>query len=269
MSELVLDQPLRPLLELVDVRLDASAGGETAPDNALGLPLGPLSCGFDSASITGIIGIAGAGRAALRDLIAGVVAPSGGVIRMGGLRVDRQAPAARARLGMIAMHTGRLVPADTLEGMLTTARAMVTRPWWRLAFGVAHAPSTTDREDIAAILDFLGLSEQARRPVASLAGLEARLGELARCLVQRPRLLLLDQPFAGLERDHRRALAQILDRLRRANVTLVVIDDDLATLGRLADRCLVLHHGLLIADATPKAIGSTGHVFEALTGSGL
>jgi branched-chain amino acid transport system ATP-binding protein len=269
MSELVLDQPLRPLLELVDVRLDAPSDGSLDPDNALGLPLGPLTCGFDAASITGVIGIAGAGRAALRDLITGAVAPNAGVMRMGGLRIDRLGAAARARLGILVMHTGRLVPADTLGGMLTTARTMVTRSWWRLAFGLAVAPSATDREDIAAILDFLGLTEQAQRPVASLTGLQARLGELARCLVQRPRLLILDRPLAGLDAEDRNALAQLLVRLRRASVTLVVIDDDLATLAKLADRCIVLHQGRLIADATPVAIGSAAHVFEALTGSSL
>jgi ABC-type branched-subunit amino acid transport system ATPase component len=266
-SELVLDQPLRPLLELIDIELDASPDND--PDNVVGLPLGPLTCGFDAASITGLIGIAGAGRAALCDLITGDALPTSGVIRMGGLRIDRLGPATRSRLGILAMRQRRLVPPDTLAGMLATSRAMVTRPWWRLAFGLACGPSATDRQDIQAILDFLGLAEVADLPVAGLAGLEARLGELARCLVQRPRLLLLEQPLAGLSLDERTTLARLLARLRRANVTLVVIDDDLATLGRLADRCLVLHQGRLIADATPAAIGAAPHVFRALTGSEL
>jgi ABC-type branched-subunit amino acid transport system ATPase component len=267
MSELVLDQPLRPLLELIEVTLDTSP--DSNPDNVVGLPLGPLTCGFDAASITGLIGIAGAGRAALVDLITGVALPASGVIRIGGLRIDRRGPAERTRLGVLAMRRQRLVPADTLAGMLATARSMASHPWWRLAFGLAAGPSSTDREDVAAILTFLGLTDAADRPVAGLAGLQARLAELARCLVQRPRLLVLEQPLAGLAADDRTTMARLLARLRRANVTLIVVDDDLATLGRLADRCLVLHRGRLIADATPSAIGAASHVFQALTGSTL
>ena len=267
MSELVLDQPIRPLLELIDVTLETAP--ESDPDNVVGLPLGPLTCGFDAASITGLIGIAGAGRAALSDLITGEALPSDGVIRMGGLRIDRLGPAARTRLGILAMRRRRLVPAGSLGQMLATARAMASRSWWRLAFGLGCGPRASDREDIVAILDFLGLAHMVDRPVAGLAGLEARLAELGRCLVQRPRLLVLQQPLAGLASGDRTALARLLARLRRANVTLVVIDDDLATLGRLADRCLVLHEGRLIADATPAAIGAAPHVFRALTGAEL
>ncbi len=267
MSELVLDQPLRPLLELVDVGLDLPPDGD--PDNVVGLPLGPLTCGFDAASITGLIGISGAGRRALCDLITGAALPTEGVIRMGGLRIDRLGPVARTRLGILAMRRRRLVPPGTLRSMLTAARVMVTRSWWRLAFGLGCAPSATDRDDIQAILEFLGLAELADRPVAGLAGLQARLGELGRFLVQRPRLLLLEQPLAGLVAEERTTMARLLVRLRRANVTLVVVDDDLATLGRLADRCLVLHQGRLIADATPAAIGAAPRVYRALTGSDL
>ncbi len=267
MSDLVLDQPLRPFLELIEVRLEIGPHG--LADHQRGRPLGPLTCGFDEASITGLIGIAGAGRAALAELIAGGVLPTGGVLRMGGLRIDRLGRAARVRLGIVALHRQRLVPQDTLTGMLATARVMVTRPWWRLALGIGAQPNATDLEDIAAILDFLGLADVADRPVGGLTGFQARLGDLARCLAMRPRFLVLDQPLAGLTPEERTQFARLLARLRRAKLTLMIIDDDLATLGRLADRCLVLHQGRLIADATPAAIGAAPHVFRALTGSAL
>lgn len=264
MSDLVLDRPLRPLLELIDVRLYRQAGKGPA-----GHPLGPLSCGFDEATITGLIGLSGAGREAMLELIAGHVAPAAGSLRFGGLRIDRYSPSARARLGISIMRRQRLVPGSTLQTMLALARAVVARPAWRLVLDIATGPNASDREDIAAILDFLDISHLAERPVASLGGLEARLGELARCLIQRPRLLLLERPLAGLVAEDRTTLARCLARLRRADLTLVVMEDDLATLGRLADRCLVLERGQLVADAPPAVIGASSKVFHLLTGSTL
>jgi branched-chain amino acid transport system ATP-binding protein len=264
MSELVLDRPLRPLLELVDVRLDRQAGR-----GAAGHPLGPIGCGFDEATITGLIGLSGAGREAMLELIAGCVAPAAGSVRFGGLRIDHHSPSARARLGIGIVRRQRLVPNCTLQTMLGLARAVVSRPAWRLVLGIATGPDASDRADIAAILDFLDISHLAERPVASFGGLEARLAELARCLIQRPRLLLLERPLAGLVTEDRTTLARCLARLRRADLTMVVMEDDLATVGRLADRCLVLERGRLVADASPDVIGASSRVFHLLTGSTL
>lgn len=264
-SDLVLDQPLRPLMELVAVRLDH--GGRAAIDR--------LTCGFDAASITGIIGLdqgegsLPAARAALRDLVTGHALPSSGTLRFGGLRIDRLRPAARVRLGILAMRRQRLLAAGTVREMLLAARLVVARPALRLTLAGSSAPEPEDARDIAAILDFLDSDGLAERPVAGLAGLEARLAELARCLAQRPRLLLLEHPFAGLTPDERTTLARLLARLRKAALAIVVIDDDLATLGRLADRCLVLDRDRLIADATPAAIGASAPVYRLLTGSAL
>lgn len=263
MSDLLLDQPLRPLLELVDVTLESR--GSRVIDH--------LTCGFDTASITGVIGIDGAGdggsREALRDLVTGHALPSSGVLRFGGLRVDRLGATARVRLGILAMRRQRLLPAGTVREMLATSRVMIAKPMARLTFDLGAGPTAEDTEDIAAILDFLDIDRLADRPVSSLGGLEARLAELARCLAQRPRLLLLDRPLEGLGPDERTRLAQLFARLRKAALTMVVIEDDLATLGRLADRCLALDRGRLIADAAPAAIGASARVYRLLTGAEL
>jgi len=266
-TDLVLDQPLRPLMELVAVNLVDR--GRLAIDR--------LTCGFDAASITGVIGLdhgdgdggEPGGRSALRDLVTGHALPTSGTLRFGGLRIDRLEPAARVRLGILAMRRQRLLPAGSVRDMLLAARLLAGRPTFRLTLLGGTRPTAEDTRDIAAILDFLDIDDLADRPVAGLGGLQARLAELARCLAQRPRLLLLEHPFAGLGPDDRTQLAQLLARLRKAAVSLVVIDDDLATLGRLADRCLVLDRDRLIADATPAAIGASAPVYRLLTGSAL
>lgn len=259
MSDLVLDQPIRPLLELVGIQLATAA-----PER-----LGPLDCGIDEASITGLIGIADAGRTALLELLIGERAAMRGALRFGGLRIDRLGPTSRLRLGIAAMRQRRLAPGGTLASMLHAARATIQQPWWRLATGIGAELSAADREDIAAIVDFLDIDHLMDQPVQKLGGLEARLAELARCLVQRPRLLILEHPLVGLGTEDRRAFARTLRRLREAELAFLMIEDDLATLGGLADRCLVLHRGRLIADASPRAIGESADVFMALAGSAL
>ena len=264
-TDLVLDQPLRPLMELVGVTL--MQRGRPAIDR--------LGCGFDAASITGIIGLdhdddePAGGRAALRDLVTGHALPSSGTLRFGGLRIDRSGPAARVRLGILAMRRRRLLPAGTVRDMLLAARMLVSRPALRLTLDNGARPTQQDAQDIAALLDFLEIGGLADRPVGGLGGLEARLVELARCLAQRPRLLLLEHPFVRLVAADREHLAQFLIRLRKAALAIVVVDDDLATLGRVADRCLVLEQGRLIAAATPAAIGASTSVYRLLTGSAL
>ncbi len=265
MSDLVLDQPLRPLLELVDVSLERH--GRRLVDR--------LTCGFDTAAITGVIGLdqsgegGPAGCRALRDLVTGHALPSRGTLRFGGLRIDGAGPPERVRLGILAMRRQRLVTTGTVREMLLGARLVTARKATRLLFDVGTAPTRADAEDIAAILDFLDITGLAERPVAQLGGLEARLAELARCLAQRPRLLLLEHPFAGLAPADCTRIAELLGRLRKAALSLVVLEDDLATLGRLADRCLVLDDNRLAASATPAAIGASPRVFRLLTGSEL
>lgn len=264
-TDLVLDQPLRPLMELVEVTL--LERGRPAIDR--------LGCGFDAASITGVIGLdhdddeSPGGRAALRDLVTGHALPSSGTLRFGGLRIDRSGPTARVRLGILAMRRRRLLPAGTVRDMLFAARMLVARPALRLTLDSGFRPTQEDAQDIAALLDFLEIGGLADRPVGGLGGLEARLAELARCLAQRPRLLLLEHPFARLGADDRKHLAQLLTRLRKAALAMVVIDDDLTTLGRVADRCLVLEQGRLLAAATPAIIGTSSSVYRLLTGSEL
>ncbi len=258
MSELVLDQPLQPLLELVGI-------GVHQPGRP---PLEPLTCAFDAARTTLVIGIEGSGRATLCDLITGQLRPERGVMRLDGRRVERLGAAVRMRLGIVACGPERLVQHTSLRAMMLTARLAVTRPVWSLAFGLGR-PSRQDREDVEELLGFIGLEHLAERGVATLGGFEARLAELARCLAMRPRVLVVEHALAGLEAADRKALASLLQRVAAAGPAVVAIDDDLATLGPYAHVCLVLHRGRPLATATPQVIGEDSRVFEALTGAQL
>lgn len=258
MTELVLDQPLHPLLELVGI-------AARPPGRA---PLEPLTCAFDAARTTLVIGIEGSGRATLGALLSGQLMPERGVMRLDGRRVDGLSPAARLRLGIVPCGPERLVQQGSLRAMMLTARLAVTRPVWSLAFGLGR-PSRQDREDVEELLGFAGLDLLAERGVATLGGLEARLAELARCLAMRPRVLIVEHALAGLGGPDRKAVAALLQRIAAAGPAVIAVDDDLATLGSFAHACLVLHRGRLLATATPRAIGEDSRVFAALTGAEL
>lgn len=258
MSDLVLDQPLHPLLELVGV-------GVRRPGRP---PLEPLTCAFDAARTTLVVGVEGSGRTTLCDLLAGQLRPDRGVMRLDGRRIDQLSESARVRLGIVTCGPVRLVQHDSVRAMMLTARLAVTRPVWSFAFGLGR-PSRQDREDIAELLGFVGLDRLAERGVATLIGLEARLADLARCLAMRPRVLVVEHGLAGLETVDRKTFAALLQRIAAAGPAVIAIDDDLATLGPFADLCLVLRQGRLLATATPRAIGEDSRVFEALTGARL
>ncbi len=258
MSDLVLDQPLHPLLELVGIAVRPA-------DRS---PLEPLTCAFDRARTTLVIGIEGSGRATLGDLLTGQLVPERGVMRLDGQRVDHLPPAARLRLGIVACGPARLAVSGTLRETMLTARLAVTRPVWSLAFGLAR-PVRQDREDVEELLGFVGLEGLAERNVATLGGIEARLADLARCLAMRPRVLIVEHGLSGLGGADRRTVAALMQRVAAAGPAVIAIDDDLATLGSFAHACTVLHRGRLLATGTPRSVGEDSRVFEALTGAAL
>jgi branched-chain amino acid transport system permease protein len=118
-----------------------------------------------------------------------------------------------------------------------------------------------------AALDAVGLAERAALPAATLTNKELRLMELARALAGRPRLLLLDETLAGLGRDECDEVIDVLRRLRKTGMTIVIIEHTMHAMLRLADRFLVLDHGAVLAEGPPHAVVEDRAVIEAYLGS--
>ena len=193
---------------------------------------GPLAAlrGIDLHVATGtllaVLGPNGAGKSTLLRLLAGLTRPSGGSLRVGCGPADRRA--ARRRVGYIG-HATLLYPALTArENLLFAARL----------YGVAGAPAR-----VAGLLDEQGLATLADRRVATFSqGLCRRLA-IARGLVHDPEVVLLDEPFAGLDRASAGRLAGRLAALRGGGRTVVLVTHDLARAAELADAALVLVGG--------------------------
>ena len=210
-----------------------------------------------------VIGPNGAGKTTLFKLIAGEVTTDAGSVRFDGRDVTRWSARRRARLGIArTFQVSNLFPTLTVaENVMLAAQARRPSRWqfWPQRSG-RDAAGEADRA-----IEELMLGPRRRSRVASLSHGERRQLEIAMALVVQPRLLLLDEPAAGLSLVERLMLRQILEALPRS-VPFLLIEHDLTLALELADRVLCLDNGRMIAVGTAEEIRRDPHVREVYLG---
>jgi branched-chain amino acid transport system ATP-binding protein len=236
--------------------------------------LADVSFSVRKGSITGVIGPNGAGKTSLLNCVAGFYRPQRGRIRLHGEDLTRVPADRRPRLGLartfqnIALFEGMTVLDNVKLGAHAHLRTNVLQA---LAFSPAARREERElRESIEReVLDFLEIEHLRRRTVGSLAyGLQKRV-ELARALAMRPRLLLLDEPIAGMTEEETEDMARfILDIQEQRGVTTVLIEHDMGVVMDLCDRVVVLSFGEKIAEGTPAEIQANPDVVRAYLGRG-
>ncbi len=195
-----------------------------------------------------IIGPNGAGKTTLFNLVTGDLQRDSGTIRLFGEEISGLRPDQRAQRGLARTYQIiTLFPKDSLEHNIVLALLGLSKTRWN-AFG-ALAAHTGLYEEARRSLALVGLEHLARRPIAEVAYGERRRVEIAMALAQKPRLLLLDEPLAGLSREERSALKQLIAGIPR-EVTVVMIEHDMDTALDLAERITVLHYGSVIVEGT-------------------
>jgi branched-chain amino acid transport system ATP-binding protein len=223
-------------------------------------------------SITGIIGPNGAGKTSLLNCISGFYRPRAGRIVFDGSDVTRVPADRRAGLGIartfqnVALFEGMTVLDNIKLGAHARMRtdvvsAMAWAPW-------ARREERALREEVERdVVDFLEIEHLRRRTVGSLAyGLQKRV-DLARALAARPRLLLLDEPVAGMNEEETEDMARfILDIQEERGVTVVLIEHDMSVVMDLCDRVTALSFGERIAEGTPAEIQRHPEVVRAYLG---
>jgi len=222
--------------------------------------------------LRGVIGPNGAGKSTLFSLISGHLRPDRGTLTYGGARIDRLPPHRRARLGIAIAFQG----ARLFRGMTVLENVMVgAHSWTRHGFVAAALRLPRHRReepDIRAraqeVLELVGLEAWSGRQAESLPLGQQRVLQLARALCARPRLLLLDEPASGLRAGERGALADLLQRLRGGDLTMMLVEHDVAFVTRLADRVTVLDLGEVVAEGTPAEIRADERVIDAYLGEG-
>lgn len=242
-----------PLLRLE--RLTRTYGGLTALD---GLDL-RLSRGARHA----VVGPNGAGKTTLLHLVAGAARPTGGEIRYAGRDITHTGPSARARLGI-----ARTFQTPALCGTLTALDNVVLGAW--------HHPGTPGparwmarhRQLVARcreMLDTLGMGAVAQQPAGTLPHGQRRLLEIGTALAARPRLLLLDEPAAGLSEDDLPRLVECL-RALSDDVAVLLVEHHLDLVSAVADQVTVLHHGRVLTTGTPTQVTADPEVTDTYLG---
>jgi branched-chain amino acid transport system ATP-binding protein len=195
-----------------------------------------------------IIGPNGAGKSTLFNLITGDLAPDAGAIRLFGEEISRLRSHQRAHRGLARTYQIiTLFPQDSLEHNIVLSLLGLSRLRWSLFDTLASR--TELYQEARRVLGLVGLEARASRPIAEMSYGEKRRVEIAMALAQRPRLLLLDEPLAGLSREERTAVKALIASIPR-DVTLVMIEHDMDTALDLAERITVLHYGSVIVEGT-------------------
>ncbi len=230
-----------------------------------------ISFDIREGEIRAIIGPNGAGKSSMMNVMSGFYVPQEGEVWFRGQRRPQMKPYEVARLGIartfqnIALFDGMSVLDNIMTGRLTMMKSSLLEQalWW----GRAEREETWHREKVEKIIDFLEIQNIRKTPVGRLPyGLKKRV-ELARALAAEPKLLMLDEPMAGMNVEEKEDMSRfILDVNDEFGTTIALIEHDMGVVMDLSDRVVVMDYGRKIGDGTPDQIRSNQQVIDAYLG---
>jgi len=215
--------------------------------------LSGVSLRAEAGVVTGLIGPNGAGKTTLFNVITGLQRPNGGSVSLDGVDVTRTRTYRRARLGMARTF-------QRLELFSTLSAADNVRVGLEASGRGAGASAALD------LLERVGVAEEAAASVSSLPTGSARLVELARALSTEPKVLLLDEPFSGLDEHESAVLGRLLTSLAAEGRAILLVEHDTDLVLQICSTVHVLDFGQIIASGPPDDIRRDGAVQEAYLG---
>jgi branched-chain amino acid transport system ATP-binding protein len=227
---------------------------------------------FDVArgSIKALIGPNGAGKTTLFNLISGFLAPDSGEIYFGDAPVQALPSHQIASRGMVRTFQHiRLFPKMTVLENIMVGRHVHSRAGF--LSGMLNLPFTwreerSIREKSQEILELLGIAEHARTEAVSLAYGQQRVVEIGRALACEPRLLLLDEPAAGLNMRETNEMGRLIEKIRDMGITVLLVEHDMSLVMGISDEIVVLSFGQKIAEDRPLAIQKNREVIRVYLG---
>ncbi|WP_270933327.1 ABC transporter ATP-binding protein [Falsiroseomonas oryzae] len=222
-------------------------------------------------TITAMIGPNGSGKSTTVDLVTGFQAADAGMVSLDGRALTGLAPEQIARSGL--MRTFQQVRVyDTLaieENLLTAAQETDGTGWLDalLRSRRFRAADSAARARAAELLDLVGLARMAQAPAGVLSYGQKKLVALAGALMPRPRLVILDEPVAGVNPTRVLEVEAIIRRLHQAGQSFLIIEHNVDFVMRLSQRVIVLDQGRKIADGTPEEVRANEAVLEAYLGT--
>ena len=230
-----------------------------------------ISFNIQEGEIRAIIGPNGAGKSSMLNVISGFYVPQDGEIWFRGERRPAMRPYKVAQLGIartfqnIALFEGMSVLDNVMTGRLTQMKTGIwAQALWQ---GRAQKEEFENREKVERIIDFLEIQSIRKTPVGRLPyGLKKRV-ELARALAAEPKLLLLDEPMAGMNVEEKEDMSRfILDVNDEFGTTICLIEHDMGVVMDLSDRVVVMDYGRKIGDGTPDDVRNNQAVIDAYLG---
>ncbi len=224
-----------------------------------------VSVAFPVGRLTSIIGPNGAGKSTFFNVISGALPPSEGRVLFEGRDITGLPQHMLARLGISKSYqiTTLFPQLTALENVRIAAQALASRfGMWRSRSALAGLV-----EEAGALLGGVGLGRRMGVPAAGLSHGEQRALEIAVALASRPRLLLLDEPTAGMSPEETRGIMELIVRLASER-TVVLVEHKMKLVMNISDRIVVLHHGEVLAEGTPDEIRANDEVKRVYLGQG-
>jgi len=211
-----------------------------------------------------VIGPNGAGKSTLFNVLTGGLDSTGGTMRMGGTDLGGLSTWQRSRLGLARMYQRNELfdPLSARENVRLSIASL------RGAYRPLRSPGAEELEQADALLEHVGLAGRERARAASLSHGERRQLELALALARRPRVLLLDEPTAGMSPAETERITALIAGLDRA-LTILIVEHDMDVVFRIADRITVLHEGRPIASGRPDEIRGDTQVHDVYLGKSV
>jgi branched-chain amino acid transport system ATP-binding protein len=236
------------------------------------IALEEVSFSVEDGTITGIIGPNGAGKTTLFNIISGIYPQNSGNVYLEGKNISRFAPEKLARLGLVRTFQnvelfGQMtVLENVMVGLHTKSKSGILSCAFKLPGHIREEKYIGERG--LQWLEFTGMAELAEVKAGNLPFGQGRLLEIARALALEPRMILMDEPAAGLNSRETIGLAALIRRIRESGVTVVLVEHDMDLVMDICDTVVVLNLGRKLAEGTPREIQENTSVITAYLGEG-